>query len=583
MKYGRGARVLVIAPHPDDEALAAGALLRRAARAGAAVKAVFLTAGKGNTLGHMRWKKKLFIGAADEELYGRERQAEARRAMGLAGISDLEFWDHCDTGLFELLAEAENELTAKLEACLRAFAPDTVIYPAARDLHRDHSAVSLMTDFALERLGYSGRRLRYVNHGAALLGPGALEPGAPLGEEEGRAKLELLEAYRSQFFLNAGKWRALSREPESFLRAGAEYSGDFTADFQGETLVWVRSAFGPSRLNPAALYLVGADARGARRCYFGRLEPGGGLRLSEFSGRHPHAEVEVQPFSRGGGCYLKLPRELFPGCDRVFLKARRKLSFFDDAGFSLIRLSAPQRPAPRVAAVIPCYNIAPQAEETVRRALPLADEVIAVDDGSSDGTAERLRRLAGGAERGRLRVVRLERNSGKGAALAAGFRAALAAEPPPDLVVTLDGDLQHHPEDIPRFAGAWTDGADFVCGSRAFRADAPLRSRIGNNFINRLAALLFPNAVADTQSGFRAFSRGLLAALAGDAAAAGGRYETELHMLLGALGGNARTLEPDIPAIYLDRNRTSHFRPVADSARIVAAMLRRRFLAGGRP
>ena len=567
-------RLLAIAPHPDDEALAAGGLLRAAAGAGAAVKIIFLTNGEGNTLGHMRWKKKLFISPEDEELYGAQRQAEARRAMALAGVRDLEFWNYCDTGLFELLAEGGNELTARLAAALREFRPDTVIYPAARDLHRDHSAVSLMTDFALESLGYSGRRLRYVNHGAALLERDALGRETPAGEEAGRGKLELLEAYRSQFFLNAGKWRALCREPENFLREEAQYSAEFSADFQGETLVWVRSAFGPGRLNPAALYLVGADARGARRCYFGRLRTGGGLRLSEFSGRQPHAEVEAQPLLRGGGCYLKLPRALFPGCDRVFIKARRKLSFFDDAGFSRIMLGAPARPAPRTAAVIPCYNIAAQAAETVRRALPAADAVIAVDDGSTDGTGAALEALKAGPGGARLTVLRLPANRGKGGALAAGFAAALAAAPPPDLVAALDGDLQHHPEDLPRFAAAWRDGADFIVGRRAFRADAPLRSRIGNNAINRLAALLFPNTVADTQSGFRAFSRGLLARLAAAGALSGARYEAELGVLAEVLKADIRLLELDIPAIYLDRNRTSHFRPLADSARVALALLR---------
>jgi LmbE family N-acetylglucosaminyl deacetylase len=565
-------RLLAIAPHPDDETLAAGTLLRQAVKAGAAVKVLFLTNGEGNTLGHMRRKRRLFISRQDEFLYGQERKQEARRAMALAGVSDTEFWDYCDTGLFELLAEAENELTGRLEAAIAGFRPDTVIYPSARDLHRDHSAVSLMTDFALARLGVCPRKLKYINHGALLLAEKDLQRGPEPAPEEISGKLELLKAYDTQFFINGGRWRRFSAAPESFVKDEAEYAPDFAPEFPGNSMVWVRSSFAPERLNPAALYIVGADAAGSKKCFFGRLKPGGELRLHEFSGRNGPAEIEVQPFYRGGGCYLKLPRALFSGCDRIFIKARRKLSFFDDSGFSRILLKEPRRPRPRTAAVMPCYNIALQAAQTAGRALHHADAVIAVDDGSSDGTGESLEALKAAPGGDKLEVVKLPENRGKGAALAAGFARALNTEPPFDLVVALDGDLQHHPEDIARFAEAWSNGADFICGRRAFRMDAPLRSRIGNNFINWLAARLFPNAVADTQSGFRGFSRELLAGLAGEAQT-GPRYEAELNALISIMKSDTRVIELDIPAIYLDRNRTSHFRPLADSTRIVLALL----------
>jgi glycosyltransferase involved in cell wall biosynthesis len=243
-------------------------------------------------------------------------------------------------------------------------------------------------------------------------------------------------------------------------------------------------------------------------------------------------------------------------------------------------LTGPERPKPRTAAVMPCYNIAAQAAQTAARALPHADAVIAVDDGSSDGTAQRLEELKAGPDGGKLDVLRLPANGGKGAALEAGFAKALAARPPFDLIVAIDGDLQHHPEDIPRFMEAWRNGADFVCGRRAFRMDAPLRSRIGNNFINWLAGRLFPNAVSDTQSGFRGFGRGLLAELRAGGAMSGARYENELRTLIAVMKRNDRVIELDIPAIYLDRNRTSHFRPVADSARIVLELLAGAFRRG---
>lgn len=576
-------RVLVVAPHPDDEALAAGGLLAGAAEQGASVKIIFLTNGEGNTLGHMRWKKRLFITAEQERQYGLERQEEARRAAALLGGAGTEFWGYCDLGLFELLAEGDEELPSRLAGVIKDWRPTVVIYTSTLDLHRDHSAASLLTEFALSRLGDAAagiRRLRYVNHGADRCAEGAWDAREELPGARAPGKLELLKAYKSQFSLHARAWRPLSRRAERFFSFGAETAPEFRHEFSGLGFLWVFSSFQPSRLNTPALYILGADDSGVKRCFYGRLKRGRRMRLREFGGRTPNTDALVQVLYGASGCYLKLPRALFEDCDRVYIKARRKLSFFDDSGFSEIKLREPARPEPRTAVVIPCYNIAGQAAEAARRTMPHADSVIAVDDGSEDGTSEALGALKVSSGAAHLEVLRLERNSGKGAALAAGFARALQAEPPFDLILAMDGDLQHHPEDIPRFKLAWRDGADFIAGRRAFRMDAPLRSRLGNRFINWLAARLYPNAVADTQSGFRGFSGGLLRELLKDGERGRGRYEAELSTLIAVMTKNTRIIELDIPAIYLDRNRTSHFRPVADSALIVLTLLRRRLLHG---
>ena len=577
-------RALVVAPHPDDEALAAGGLLSQAAGEGAAIKVVFLTNGEGNTLGHMRWKKRLFITAEQVQQYGRERQEEARRAAALLGRTETEFWGYCDLGLFELLAEGDEEPISRLAALIKDWRPTVILYPSALDLHRDHSAVSLMTEFALNRLGPAAagiKKLRYVNHGADRCGESVWDAPADLSGPGADKKLALLKTYASQFALHGGAWRSASRRAERFISAaGRDSAPEFRHEFSGPGLLWAFSAFRPSRLNTPALYMIGADPSGVKRCFYGRLKRARRMRLREFGGRAPNSDAQVQVLYGAAGCYLKLPRGLFEGCDRVYVKARRKLSFFDDSGFSEIRLREPARPEPRTAVVIPCYNIAGQAAEAARRALPHADSVIAVDDGSEDGTAEALGGVKVSAGAAGLQVLRLERNSGKGAALAAGFARALREKPPFDLILAMDGDLQHHPEDIPRFRLAWRDGADFIAGRRAFRMDAPLRSRLGNRFINWLAARLYPNAVADTQSGFRGFSRELLVELLKDGERGRGRYEAELSVLIAVMTRNTRVVELDIPAIYLDRNRTSHFRPVADSARIVLTLLKHRLLHG---
>lgn len=143
--------------------------------------------------------------------------------------------------------------------------------------------------------------------------------------------------------------------------------------------------------------------------------------------------------------------------------------------------------APDLSLVIPVFNEEenlPVLAEEIRRALggsAPAYEVLFVDDGSRDGSPVALQRLA--AEDPRIRVVRLARNSGQSAALAAGFRHARGA-----VVVTLDADLQNDPADIPRLLAEMGD-ADVVCGVRTRRRDTWVRrasSRIANGVRNRL-------------------------------------------------------------------------------------------------
>ena len=143
--------------------------------------------------------------------------------------------------------------------------------------------------------------------------------------------------------------------------------------------------------------------------------------------------------------------------------------------------------APEVSIVVPVYNeegSLPVLVEEIRAAMAAAAteyELLLVDDGSSDGSPAVLARLA--AAEPRIRVLRLRRNSGQSAALAAGFAHARG-----EVVVTLDADLQNDPADIPRLLAA-LDGCDVVCGVRTARQDDWVRrlsSRIANGVRNRL-------------------------------------------------------------------------------------------------
>jgi glycosyltransferase involved in cell wall biosynthesis len=157
--------------------------------------------------------------------------------------------------------------------------------------------------------------------------------------------------------------------------------------------------------------------------------------------------------------------------------------------------------SPWLSVVVPFYNEADNVEPLHRELDAAVGEVaggaefVYVDDGSRDGTRERLLGLA--KRDPRIRVLRLEPNSGQSAAFEAGFQAARG-----EVTVTLDGDLQNDPADIPRLLAA-LERADVVNGVRQGRRDGFVRklsSRIGNGFRN----LVTRESVTDVGCSLRA-------------------------------------------------------------------------------
>ena len=141
---------------------------------------------------------------------------------------------------------------------------------------------------------------------------------------------------------------------------------------------------------------------------------------------------------------------------------------------------------PEISVVIPLYNEAPNIVELHRELTDVLGassgcsyELVLVDDGSTDDTFRFLREIH--ARDPHVRVLRLRRNFGQTAAFAAGFAHARGRQ-----IVTLDGDLQNDPRDIPAMVAALNDGYDIVCGWRRRRQDPWLTRRLPSNLANWL-------------------------------------------------------------------------------------------------
>ncbi len=171
-------------------------------------------------------------------------------------------------------------------------------------------------------------------------------------------------------------------------------------------------------------------------------------------------------------------------------------------------------------------------------------------------------------------MLRHETNRGKGAALATGIAAALAAQA--DVIVTLDADGQHPPAEIPRLLAPIVDGrADLVLGARERTGAMPVGRRITNWLSARLATRIAGQGVSDAQTGFRAFTR----VVAEQVRPTGEGFDYETAFLLGACDTGFRVTCVTIPTIY--DGATSHFRSWADTWRVARVFARyaRRILA----
>ena len=220
--------------------------------------------------------------------------------------------------------------------------------------------------------------------------------------------------------------------------------------------------------------------------------------------------------------------------------------------------------------IIATYNNAKTLATVIDRTLETIEgDIVVVNDGSSDSTAEILGRYA---DNPRLKTVSYEKNRGKGYALCEGFRVAHSLGY--NYAVTLDSDGQHYPEDIPNLTAvaekeiAIGHERIIVVGSRNLSAEGMPK---GNQFANRFGNFWFHvqtwQPLSDTQTGFRLYTLNSLPSRK----MITNRYEAELELLVFSAWRGVRLCEAPVRVYYAPKGeRVSHFRPFADFMRIFA-------------
>jgi undecaprenyl-phosphate 4-deoxy-4-formamido-L-arabinose transferase len=208
-------------------------------------------------------------------------------------------------------------------------------------------------------------------------------------------------------------------------------------------------------------------------------------------------------------------------------------------------------PAPDVSVVVTVYNEAGCVEELYRRALaalepgPRTFELIFIDDGSTDGTFAMLERLHRADPR--VRAVRFKRNFGQHPAMHAGLARARG-----DIVVTMDGDLQNAPEDIPRLVEAVEAGNDVASGRRRARKD-PLGRSVPSRVINGMLRRFTGVAISDFGCAFNAYRRSAVEPMLGSI----GKQKFTKALVL---SGGASVIEVDVS--HAARSGPSRYSPL---------------------
>ena len=211
---------------------------------------------------------------------------------------------------------------------------------------------------------------------------------------------------------------------------------------------------------------------------------------------------------------------------------------------------------------IPAYNEGKVIDDVIKKCFKFSDHVVVCDDGSTDDTYEV-------ADAAGAHVIRHSTNIGKGEALRTLFKFALHSKD--DIIVTIDGDGQFLPEEIPKLVSDIEQKkSDIVIGYRFDGAtDMPNYRRFGNKILDKMANMATQISVRDTQSGYRAYSKDIIEKL--DFKING--FGADVEILIDAAKKGLRISEQKVTVIYNTGSDTSTKNPISHTGEVVSTIL----------
>ncbi len=340
--FTTASRVLLIAPHPDDESLACSIAIQRAVSAGASIRVVYATDGDNNPWPQRLLDRKWRLTEFDRARWGQLRRQEALDALAISGVdnSDVEFLGLPDQGLTDLLVSGCERTLHRLAQCITDWAPTDVLGPDITDTHPDHSALGVMLRVVLERLPPPFRRRSiwtFLVHGdnRDFIGRSVMLRQTP---KETAIKIMAISRHQTQLKLSNRRFMGYAARPERF--ASIEFSAPCAASLarrskhSGEVVVALpRSQARPLRGSPQLL-LLGHNAAGALRCVRAILRSG--VTKTAAVDCASGADIGQIRLEQNGAGQIEaaINGDLFAPDHPLYLKIQRRRIFFDQTGWT---------------------------------------------------------------------------------------------------------------------------------------------------------------------------------------------------------------------------------------------------------
>jgi len=330
-------RLLVIAPHPDDESLATGGLIQRAKEVGAVVRVVFATNGDNNPW-PQRWTEKRWqIGTRERRRWGALRRREARKALQQLGLAEKpRFLNLPDQGITAKLLEADAETLERLCCEIEEWQPTRLVLPSPHDQHPDHNALYVLLQIALERLGRTDMtQLHFLVH---CRRPDWIpcRRELVLTEPERQTKWQAIHCHQTQMVLSRKRFLSYARPVENFYQPASVEPLLAHHPLGG---AWVSagvlnlSLIVPAKWRPRGSIFIAGESPEAGSLRWRLKLPAASrkvrLRDAATDALLRYATVRIT----GQLVQVKIPLSNFQPLTRLFVKLDRRTVFLDTAGW----------------------------------------------------------------------------------------------------------------------------------------------------------------------------------------------------------------------------------------------------------
>ena len=338
-------RLLLFAPHPDDESLACSVLLQRAVRAGAEVRVVYVTDGDDNPWPQRVLERKWRLSATDRRRWGRLRRTEALAALRVLGVngSAARFLALPDQKLTAILMCGCQSALERFGGIIADWGPTDLLMPSISDTHPDHSALAIMLRLVLSE-SFSGQMARdqmavwsYVVHGKS---PAFFDCAEKIchSHSEAATKLQAIRCHKTQLKLSRRRFLAYAGRPERLLQLRARdktvVDGSITSVSRLPHSLRLELRLPPraKRMSEPTLFVLGRDEAGTLRCMTMRV-PARSSRVEMLDSASQDCIAEAKYYGNAFAGQLTIPVSIFSSPSAIFVKLERRSWFFDEAGW----------------------------------------------------------------------------------------------------------------------------------------------------------------------------------------------------------------------------------------------------------